>query len=1167
VHIKGIDLKNFKSFKNQTHIPLFDEFMTISGPNGSGKSNVLDAILFTLGLSKSRDMRAERLTDLIYSSGNGEGINQAEVKVHFDNRDRLIPLDRDAVTISRKVKKTDNGYYSYYYINGKSCTFSEIQETLNRSFITSNSYNVIMQGDVTRILNMSSFERRKIIDEISGVAEFDEKKEQAHHELDEVRSRIERLDIILEELKTRLKILQTERDQALIYENLREEKVRCEASLLLADLNLKEQEFGEIKTSIEDRLEKKGIISGSISKKTAQMEDIQSDLDEDEVRLAKKQEEDVLTLKKDLEEVSGTISRFKELVSLGRERIEDLKTQKNSIFIELGSSRQEVEDVLKRFDAERIRKGSLKETLDEKTAILDGIKKEIESAGSKAEDATHRLYTLREELEVEQSKKNEILMKQDMILDRSRRRSGEIDLITERMKKLAKELDTVKREISLGAKRTHELSRELEENEKALGEERTLLNGREKDLKALERKIMEIEARILAEKEFKGYSEGVKSVMEAVRMHQLEGVYGTIAELGRVENRFAVALEAAAGGKMQYIVVETDIDGQYAIEYLKQIKKGRATFLPLNKLKGGRRLDGLDYPGVLGFAIDLIAYDSKFERAFWHVFRDTVVVESIEDGRRLMDRFRSVTLDGDLIERSGIMTGGTPLKSRFRFTSSTGNELLRFQEERTVLESELRVYLERIKTLENRNATIREKLFEEGGILNKLQIEKRESERDLNDLRRELERFEKEDNRAEIIQLEEALAASGRRISELESAIGELESDLKTSKIPELSKKERQISEEMRMIEARMGEIDLSIKSITLDRAYLEKKIAEGETRLKALDASLSGINDEIKDNSFRIEALESEREELLEREKALEEELSKLKNLFKERFSRIMELREEIEGLKLRRERIDGALTDLRKIEEGLVLQITELKRRIDEAGIDPEGEVRGDHDTISEQIKRIEDKMRALEPVNMKAIDAFFEVESRLGELMQRRNTLSNERRAIIERIEGYEIRKREVFLSTFDAINANFKEVFRELSDGNGEILLESQENPFEGGLLIQVQPAEKPLQRLEALSGGEKSLTALSFLFAIQRYRPAPFYALDEIDMMLDGVNVEKVAKMIKKLSKSTQFIVVSLREPMIECASSTIGVVMQEKNISTITGIRLNGKNVQAQISA
>ena len=1167
MHIKGIDLKNFKSFKNQTHIPLFDEFMTISGPNGSGKSNVLDAILFTLGLSKSRDMRADKLTDLIYSSGNGDGINQAEVKVHFDNSDRLIPIDRDAVTISRKVKKTDNGYYSYYYINGKPCTFSEIQEILSRSFITSNSYNVIMQGDVTRILNMSSFERRKIIDEISGVAEFDEKKERAHHELDEVRSRIERLDIILEELKNRLKILQTERDQALMYENLKEEKVRCEASLLLADLNLKEQEFDEIKSSIEDRLEKKEIISRGISNKTAQMEDIQSDLDEDEVRLVKKREEEVLTIKKSLEEVSGAISRFKELVSLGKERIEDLKTQKNSIFIELESNRQELEDTLKRFDDERIRKGSLKETLDEKTAILDGIKKEIESAGSKAEDATHRLYTLRRELEVEQSKKNEILMKQDMILDRSRRRSGEIDLITERMKKLAKELDTKKREISLRAKRTHELSRELEENEKVLGEERTLLNGREKDLKALERKIMEIEARVLAEKEFKGYSEGVKSVMEAVRMHQLEGVYGTIAELGRVENRFAVALEAAAGGKMQYIVVETDIDGQYAIEYLKQIKKGRATFLPLNKLKDGRKLDGLDYPGVLGFAIDLIEYDPKFERAFWHVFRDTVVVESIEDGRRLMDRFRSVTLDGDLIERSGIMTGGAPLKSRFRFTSSTGNELLKFQEERTVLESELKMHLERIKALENRNATIREDLFEEGSILNKLQIEKKESERNLNDLRRELERFEKEDNRAEIIQLEEALAASGRRISELQSAIGELESDLKASKIPELTKKERQISEEIRMIEGRMGEIDLSIKSITLDREYLEKKIAEGEDRLKALDASLSGINDEIKDNIFRIKELESEREELLEREKALEEELSKLKNLFKERFSRVMELREEIEGLKLRRERIDGALTDLRKIEEGLVSQITELKRRIDEAGIDPEGEVREDHDTIREQIKRIEERMRALEPVNMKAIDAFFEVESRSDELMQRRNTLSNERRAIIERIEGYEMRKREVFLSTFDAINANFKEVFRELSDGNGEILLESREKPFEGGLLIQVQPAGKPIQRLEALSGGEKSLTALSFLFAIQRYRPAPFYALDEIDMMLDGVNVEKVAKMIKKLSKSAQFIVVSLREPMIECASSTIGVVMQEKNISTITGIRLNGKNAQAQISA
>ncbi|VUT28302.1 MAG: Chromosome partition protein Smc [Candidatus Syntrophoarchaeum sp. GoM_oil] len=532
-----------------------------------------------------------------------------------------------------------------------------------------------------------------------------------------------------------------------------------------------------------------------------------------------------------------------------------------------------------------------------------------------------------------------------------------------------------------------------------------------------------------------------------------------------------------------------------------------------------------------------------------------------------MDRFRSVTLDGDLIERSGVMTGGAPARSKFKFTTNTGNELLKMQEELSILESHEKTHFEKVKLLEDRNSVVRDEMFGAGSAMNKLRIEVKEAGRMLNDAREELENLEKEDNKEEIIRLEALLSESNKQIGELEEAIGELEKDLKASNIPELSKKEREISDEIRRIEGRIGDIDLAIKSTTLEEEHLTKAIREGEERLEMLDKSISDITDEIKNNEAKIEEFKLKQKELSEREKVLEEELLSLKDLFKERFNQMMELREEIEGLKLRRERVDGALTDLSKIKEGLVSQIEEIKVEIDEAGIDPENEVVEDHDTIRERIERIERKMRSLEPVNMRAIDTYKEVESRSSEMMQRRSTLSDERHAIIERIEGYETRKREVFLATFDAINANFKEVFRELSDGNGEILLESPETPFEGGMLIRVQPSGKPLQRLEALSGGEKSLTALSLLFAIQRHKPAPFYALDEIDMMLDGVNVTKVAKMIEKLSNGTQFIVVSLREPMIERAAKTIGVVMQEKNISTITGIKLNDQEPRERISA
>ncbi|RLG35537.1 chromosome segregation protein SMC [Methanosarcinales archaeon] len=1166
LYIKSIDLKNFKSFRNETHIPFFDEFMVISGPNGSGKSNVLDAILFTLGLSNSRDMRAERLTDLIYSSGNGDGIDQAEVKVHFDNSDRVIPIDRDAVTVSRRIKKTDKGYYSYYYINGRACNFSEVQDMLLRSSLTQNSYNVIMQGDVTRILNMSAFERRKIIDEISGVAEFDEKKEQAHQELDEVRIKIERLDVILEELKNRLKILKTERDQAIEYENLRNEQQRYEGKMLLADLKLKERELDEIQTSITESWEKKTVVNSAISKKTAQIDDLQSELDDKEIRLVKQLEEDDKTLKKEIEEVNGSINRCNDRIKLDGERIEDLKVQMNKIFIEIDSAKSELETIHKRFDEERIRKGRLKEALDEKVENLDQIKKEIEAAGLSAQNATEKLYALREELDREKKRQNEILVEQNRILDRSRMRSGRIDALNRRITELEAELGTKQKELAIEEERIGEVTRDLKENEKELDIERIHLKNLEDDLRHSERKIMEIEARLRAEKEFRGYSEGVKAVMEAARSHQLEGIYGTIAELGRVDDHFAPALEAAAGNRMQFIIVETDMDGQYAIEYLKQTRKGRATFLPLNRLKKGKTMPKPDAEGVVDFAINLIEYDPKFGPAFYHVFQDTVVVETIEDGRRLMGRFRSVTLDGDLIERSGAMTGGTPAKSRFRFISNSENELLRLQEEHSILETQRREQLEKIKLLDERNKLIRDEIFGRGERRHKLQLELDEIGRMLNEAGNELDGLKEGVDQARIIELETALAESSEVIATLEAEITELEHNLKSSKIPELSKKEREVSEEIRRIEGRIADIDLSIKSIVLEEENLEKRISDGNNRLKELDNAITAIKNDIDLNKARINELEQKREAMRGREKELEEELLKLKTLFKERFDQIMALKEEIEGLKLRRERIEAALTDLSRIKDGLVSQINALQTRIEAAGMNPEEAIVEDREEIEQRINEIGRRMRSLEPVNMKAIDEFREVESRLNEMQKRRNTLINEREGIIERIEGYAVKKREVFLATFDAINENFKEVFRELSDGSGKLILESRDDPFQGGLLIEVQPSGKPVQRLDALSGGEKSLTALSLLFAIQRYRPAPFYALDEIDMMLDGVNVEKVARLIEKLSHKTQFIVVSLREPMIERASKTIGVVMQDGNVSTVTGIQLRNRDLQEATS-
>lgn len=1173
MHIKELEFINFKSFGKKVKIPFFDGFTTISGPNGSGKSNIIDGILFVLGLSSSRTLRAEKLTDLIY---NGEGSKKpdfAQVTIRFDNTDREMPFDADEVSITRKIRETDSGYYSYFYFNGKAVSLGDVHNYLAKARVTPEGYNVVMQGDVTRIINMTPGERRKIIDEIAGVAEFDNKRDRALSELEIVRERVERVDIIIEEVGQQLAKLKTERDQALKYQSLKEEKMKFEGFVLLAKLKDARVELTNVAGDIEAKDEVLSKLEVDLEAKRVAVDELEQELEEMTLNIQKMGEDEQIQIKKDIEGIRGEVSRCVDSIEISEKDMEDVESRRRKAFVEIDEIKGKLEELDSKISEETMRKESiLAEMSDRKTERML-LQSKIADVDTKFAQTRDELSTLKSRLEEVKNEKNELMRQEDRLLDSQRRKSVEArDIESEiadaksKAESSGSDTKSVEYDIDKLNEKIDALTKDMDDLEFTRSQLKVIVKEFEDELRKHENDYARIEVRVRAAEDHSRYSKAVDMVMNEKKHHGLPGIYGTIAELGSVDQKYSNALGIAAGGRMQAVVVENDEDASRAISFLKQRRGGRATFLPLNKMEARRPYKNLsDREGVIGYAIDLIDFDSKFEAAFWYVFRDTLIVDTLTNARRLMGGLRMVTLEGEVIEKSGAMVGGSQQqKSGLSFAASEKDKLVKIAEKITELDSKRSNAIKKLDQVEGHVAQINREIHEHDKEISKKQMQLEEiagrGERldqlidaksheleEIEEARKQLR--EEMDSTLTKKQEQEELVVS------LEKDIGVLEEKLAGSEVPELNKQAEQLDEEIRRLDGRVRDIDSTLNALNLDRDYASNKIEENRELIKSMDEKKSTHKQRVSDLKGKITELEDSLKEKQQREMELADELKELQQERAELHDKHLAMKKEFDKSKVRFDEGNRQMMALKATKEALDEQVTELDEEIQRRGIEETEEV-PNYETVRTRIASIEKAMERLEPVNMRAIDEYDEVESRLDELVSRRDTLSTEREQILERIAQYEQLKKDTFMETYNGINEPFKEIFHELSDGIGELVLDNYDDPFAGGLTLKAQPKEKTLQRLEAMSGGEKSLTALSFVFAIQQYRPAPFYAFDEIDMFLDGANAGRVAQRVKKAVKNAQFIVVSLRKPMIEAAERTIGVAMQENNITSITGVKL-----------
>lgn len=1168
MYIKEVELKNFKSFGKRVQIPLYNDFIAVTGPNGSGKSNIVDALLFALCLSNSRAMRAERLPDLIYRGDNGHNPDFAEVKVRLDNSSRAMPVDLDTIEVCRKIKVNSDKYASSYYFNGKSCTHTELQDYLSKVGITPEGYNIVMQGDVTRIIEMTPVERRKIIDEIAGVAEFDEKKKKSMEELEVVKDRIGRVDIILEEVGFQLSRLKDERDRALSYQAHRDELRRQEAFLLLARLSESRGALTALdaeSAALREKIDRLNLKSATKKNELGILDEQLKGLNSE---IAFKGEDEQLQVKRRIEELKGERAREEGRIELSDKTLAEMESQAKACFIQMEKIQQESAELSGKMGDASLRGASLQGELEDQLAILDADKKKIAEADSQYSKLRDDLSGAMQHREASKAKLSDLIRERDRLLDTSRRGTSERDeidvYIAETRATVAaaeKETEEIKSELAELNRKALDLEKDRDDLEAARLSVRREIAESDREMQQLSGERAKAEGRLRATEDRSGYSRAVEAIRSAIKRQMLTGLYGTIAELGDVGSKYSAALEVAAGARLQSVVADTDEDASIAIDYLKRSQIGRATFLPLNRLERGDLVEKPDRPGVVDYALNLVDFDPKFGPAFWYVFRDTLVVETLSDARRLMGRYRMVTLDGDLVEKSGAMTGGH-YKSRLKFAADESSKLAEISEKIATAEAERNARLNRLDEIEENISRLSRDVEELDKVISKktFRIEEIQSNRPRLEkaIQERMTRLlqmdgESQSNKSQLNSLEMEVCSIEGALAQEQQKISQIEGELSGSNIPELVASAAQTEGEVKRLQERIREIDSDILMDKIRADSDAEKLKELQGQREKLEVQRYESLNRKRIATERISAIEAEMRMVAVREAEIEVELHGLKGERGILGEQLLALQRDLDLTDREMDKTEARLMAAEAAAAQTRAQVESLRLEIEACGVDSNQEPPRS-ETVAQKIRALEAAMQELEPVNMLAIEEYDRVFKRHSILQERRDTLNKEREAIIDKLNKYDLMKKEAFLLTFREVNKNFNDIFKELSKGEGELILEFPDDPLGGGMTIKARPAGKPFHRLEAMSGGEKSLTALSFIFAIQMFRPAPFYAMDEIDMFLDGVNAERVAKLIKKISGKAQFLVVSLRKPMIQQAKYTIGVTMQEDNISSATGI-------------
>ncbi len=1171
MYLKEIEISNFKSFKGEVTIPLDRGFTAITGPNGSGKSNCGDAIQFVLGPRSNKTIRAQNSKDLIFNGGkNSKPARSCEVTLIFANpvlssKRRRLPIDSDEVRMTRKIRLTkSNNVVTQYLLDGEESSQKSFHRILGAANARPDGYNIVLQGDVTSLAKMTSKERRKVLDSVAGVTSYDEEIRKADKQKENVEAYIERIGLLEEEQKVRLKELRKEKDIAVKAKDLADElnqaRTTAYQSNYASQLAEKEYQLSEQSRYLEEANELESEVREGAKSLLAL---------EDRIGVLQKQIEELMGgdsngLNTQIFDLHLKIDGNKDKIGDMTSKISENQAELENLIIQLEEASSAEKEFSESLDSAKQDLEAAHAALKEAQLEEQEITNIMESSNDESAELSRNLSKAIKQLEDARNKLSEVQSEVD-------RTAAQAEIISEQLSQAQNESEEAR--LTLGElelkgqelsgnspeKDRNKLSKQLidaQNAEQKLVEESQII---ETKLRETERKLERTRAEMETSSGSKGMAGGAAAVISARDRGELKGIIGSIAELcAPIDDSHESALATAIGGAMTSLVVENDEVAAQAIRWLAENRAGRATFLPLNKLTStraaGKALMVSNKPGVIGFAHELLDYDPKIDTVIRFVLRNTLIVDSMSTARAHMGGIRLVTLRGDVTEAGGAMIGGSKRKmsvsfggrikgaseveklsgevEKFRLMSDTVSAALveaRKQQqiirvninqlsdgEDAVRLQEWRAELKQAKTNHNKSL---------GAVA---EIEKKLSE--LESLARSnLEDLDSSQNQVEIM---EAHCESAREAVELASP-----SHLK----------DRMHSAQMKRLDAEglKSKAETALESGSTHRELLSQRVSDTQTRIDSLDASISKdkvlieeLKSAVETDSIELKEKQEELSEFLEENKGLEDERLELVD---ERGSLRTSLTQKATDAQSRKRMSDEVGRSLITKETALVELLQEMKL----AGIEP-AESNKTLPSVGESEKKVrslERRMEAYGPVNMLAIEQFESCEARLNDMKDDFKILQKRRNSLIDVTEKLETQRKDRLVKVLEQVNENFKVSYNVLSDGGkGELYLENPDDPFKGGLELWAKPKGKSskVSRLQ-LSGGEQSMAALALIFAIQDYDPSPFYYFDEVDQNLDGTNAERIAEMCRQRSKKAQFIMVTLRKVSLRLADHHIGI--------------------------
>lgn len=1179
MYLKKIEVQGFKSFANKIVFQFHNGITGIVGPNGSGKSNVADAVRWVLGEQSAKSLRGSSMQDVIFAgTETRKPLGYAYVAITLDNSDHILPIDYSEVTVARRVYRSGE---SEYLINGTSCRLKDVNELFYDTGIGKEGYSIIGQGQIDKILSGKPEERRELFDEAVGIVKFKRRKRTAEKKLEDERQNLVRVNDILSELTKQLAPMERQAETAKIYLKKKEELKTYDVNMFLMEMERIRGDLKEAEKKLEISTNEMEETKAAHENTKLEYEKLEIQLEELDARISEMRDQAAENqIRK--QQMEGQINVLKEQINTAKLNDEHLQNRIYAIGRDMETKqqqKQQEEEELQKLKTElqmteaaeedfRLESEALQASLSHlereiekgKNAIISVLNQRASTKGK-----LQRYDTMLEQLQIRRAE-----ISQKILLLKSQE-SKQTDVLGEQQQKL-QEITARIEQLLAECSRYEEKVNTIQQ--KLIAQNKNVETGQT----AYHREASRLETLKNITERYDGYGNSIRRVME--QKGKEKGLLGVVADLIKVEKTYETAIETALGGSIQNIVTEDENTAKRMIEFLKRNKYGRATFLPLTSI-GNRNTftneKALHEPGVIGLASDLVKAEKKYEGLVKYLLGRTVVTDHIDHAitlnRKYQYSLRIVTLEGESLNPGGSMTGGafknsSNLLGRRREMEELAASVALLKKDLDMLRTEIDANRRTRSEYRERIVGMNEKLQEQYLLQNTVKVEisqiksrKEETHKSFGQLK------------AESLDIEEQSAQIEK---EQQSIAVEMEESLQTEKrleeeIKKLQKQQETERREQDSQSAQSEAIHLKLQEVRQKAAFIRQNIERIRNEMSVLQEEKSGVEEGIRTGSAEIErklediekirkdieaAIETEQESADEQKRLLADR-ENLNVSHKSFFFRREELSEKISLLDKENFRLNAQKEKLEEAKDSQINYMWEEYGLGPGSAADLREEEYQDPVQMKKAIQTLKSEIKALGNVNVNAIEDFKELSERHSFLSSQHDDLVKSENALMEIIDELDEGMRAQFKERFALIQIEFDKAFKQLfGGGKGSLELVEDEDILDAGIRIISQPPGKKLQNMMQMSGGEKALTAIALLFAIQNLKPSPFCLLDEIEAALDESNVTRYASYLKKLTKNTQFIIITHRRGTMAAADRLYGITMQEKGVSALVSVNL-----------